>query len=121
MNAHQWAFEEHMHRSTNAPILAHFDPLKPSKAHTDAPPVGAGAVLVQRDGQDKKALAYACKAFYKAPTIMGQHELELFAVVYAIINFHYYLEGVLPSKWLLFTPLLVLFLRPKTQQGAWLD
>lgn len=81
----------------SAPALTHFDPSKPVEIHTDASAVGVAAVLTQQHEDGEHPVAHTSEALNKAQKNYWATELELFAVVIAVENFHYYI-GNLPFK-----------------------
>lgn len=95
--ARDGCLKEQKRRLMTAPVLAHFDPLKPVEILTDAYAVGVGAVLIQQHEDGEHPVAYTSKAFNRAQKTYGATELELFAVKIAVEKFHYYI-GNLPSK-----------------------
>jgi hypothetical protein len=88
----QKAFEKLKHYLITAPILQHPDFDKPFYLHTDASGIGLGAVLAQKDDDNKReyAIAYASRSLTKAEKNYSATELECLAVVWAVEHFHQY-------------------------------
>ena len=94
----------------SAPLLSHFDPVKPILVQVDASPFGLGAILshVEEDGRESPVY-YASRTLSAAERNYPQIEKEGLALVYAVKKFHQFLYG---NKFYLFTdhkPLLGLF------------
>ena len=88
------AFKELKKMLTSAPVLAYPDFKKDFALETDASVQGIGAVLSQRqDDQRLHPIAYASRALSPAEQRYGITELETLAVVWAISHFHHYLYG----------------------------
>jgi len=76
------AFKELKKRFTTAPILAHFDPTKPVIIETDASDFALGAVLSQRDDENRlHPVAFHSRKFQPAEINYEIHDKELLAVV----------------------------------------
>jgi RNase H-like domain found in reverse transcriptase len=88
----QQAFEQLKHCLTTAPILQHPDFDKPFYLHTDASGTGLGAVLAQKDDENKReyAVAFVSRSLNKAERNYSATELECLAVVWAVEHFHQY-------------------------------
>lgn len=78
---------------TSPPILTHFDPNLPVEVHTDASVVGVGAILIQKNDRIEQVVAYANKALNAAQKNYGATELELYAIIFAVEKFKYYLSN----------------------------
>lgn len=87
-----WAFKKLKRRLVFVLILAHFVPKKQVEIHIDASTVGVGAVLIQKNQDTEHAVSYASKAHNKAQKNYGATELELYAVIFAVEKFQYYLS-----------------------------
>jgi len=88
------AFEELKKRFTTAPILAHFDPAKPVVIETDASDFAIGAVLPQRDDENRlHPVAFHSRKFQPAEINYEIHDKELLAVVDAFKHWRRYCEG----------------------------
>jgi len=88
------AFQELKKRFTSAPILAHFDPEKPLIIETDASDFAIGAVLSQRDEENRlHPVAFHSRKFQPAEINYEIHDKELLAIVDAFKHWRRYCEG----------------------------
>jgi len=88
------AFKELKTRFTTAPILAHFDAIKPVIIETDASDFAIGAVLSQRDRENRlHPVAFHSRKFQPAEINYEIHDKELLAVVDAFKHWRRYCEG----------------------------
>jgi len=88
------AFEELKKRFTTAPILAHFDPTKPVIIETDASDFTIGAVLSQRNDENRlHPVAFHSRKFQPAEINYEIHDKELLAIVDAFKHWRRYCEG----------------------------
>ena len=88
------AFEELKKRFTTAPILAHFDPTKPVIIETDASDFAIGAVLSQRNNENRlHPVAFHSRKFQPAEINYEIHDKELLAIVDAFKHWRRYCEG----------------------------
>jgi len=79
---------------TSPPILAYPDFGKPFIVYTDASTFALGAILSQKDENNKeRVIAYASRTLNKHERNYGVTELECLAVVWAVRHFHHYLHG----------------------------
>jgi len=79
-----------------APILAHFDPGKPVIIETDASDFAIGAVLSQRDQENRlHPVAFHSRRFQPAKINYEIHDKELLAVVDAFKHWRRYCEGAI--------------------------
>ena len=76
-----------------SPILAHYDPNKPTKVSADASRHALGCVLMQYDLNHWKPVAYASRALTTTEQKYAQIELELLAIYFACHKFDQYLLG----------------------------
>ena len=91
-NQTQQAFETLKNHLISAPILRYPDFNRPFYLHTDASGTGLGAVLAQRDDDNKEyAVAYASRSLTKPERNYAITEQECLAVVWAVEHFHQYL------------------------------
>ena len=90
----QQAFGELQQRLITSPVLSYPDFTREFVLETDASVVGIGAVLGQRQDDNKvHPVAYASRALTTAESHYSITELETLAVVWAISHFHHYLYG----------------------------
>lgn len=88
------AFENLKTRLINTPVLAIYAPGAETELHTDASKKGFGAVLLQRQSDNKlHPVAYFSKQTKPAEQNYHSFELETLAVIYALKRFRIYLEG----------------------------
>jgi len=88
------AFEELKRRFTTAPILAHFDPARPVILEPDASDFAIGAVLSQRDEENRlHPIAFHSRKFTPAEINYKIHDKELLAIVDAFKQRRRYCEG----------------------------
>jgi len=88
------AFKDLKERFTTAPILAHFDPLRPVIIETNASDFAIGAVLSQRDNENRlHPVAFQSRKFQPAEINYEIHDKELLAVVEAFKYWRWYCEG----------------------------
>src|SRR5665213_652625 len=90
----QGAFEEIKRRFTTGPILATFDPEKPSTVETDASDFAIGACLSQPDlAGNLHPIAFYSRKFSGAEINYDIHDKELLAIVASFKEWRVYLEG----------------------------
>jgi len=90
------AFQELKKRFTTAPILAHFDAASPVIIETDASDFAIGAVLSQRDNENRlHPVAFHSRKFQPAEINYEIHDKELLAVVDAFKYWRRYCEGAI--------------------------
>ena len=88
------AFQQLKNRFTSAPILAHFDAQKPVIIETDASDFAIGAVLSQRDQENRlHPVAFHFRKFSPAEINYEIHDKELLAIVDAFKHWRRYCEG----------------------------
>jgi len=88
------AFKELKHRFTSAPVLAHFDTQKPVIIETNTWDFAIGAVLSQRDGENRlHPVAIHSRKFQPAEINYEIHDKELLAIVDAFKHWRRYCEG----------------------------
>ena len=89
----QASFDLLVEELTKPPVLAIYDPTKPCIVYTDASKVGVGAALTQvgDDGQEHP-VEYFSKQLHGAEQNYSATELECFAIVCALEQFHVYLN-----------------------------
>jgi len=88
------AFQELKKRFTQAPILTRFDPTRPVILETDASDFAIGAVLSQRDEENRlHPVAFHSRKFQPAEINYDIHDKELLAIVDAFKHWCRYCEG----------------------------
>ena len=97
-NKQQNAFNRLKECLIKAPILQYPDFEKPFVLYTDASGTGLGAVLSQKDDENKeRVIAYASRSLNKAERNYGITDQECLAIVWAVKHFEQYL-GLLPFQ-----------------------
>jgi len=87
-------FTELKNRFTSTPILAHFDPQRPVIVETDASDFTLGAVLSQRDDENRvHPVAFHSRKFASTEINYEIHDKELLAIVDSFKYWRRYLEG----------------------------
>jgi hypothetical protein len=98
----KWAWNEHAEdtfrelkkRFTTAPVLAHFDAQRPIVIETDASDFAIGAILSQRDGENRlHPVAFHSRKFQPAEINYEIHDKELLAIVDTFKHWQRYCEG----------------------------
>jgi len=88
------AFRKLKERFTMAPILAHFDATKPVIIESDASDFAIGAILSQRDSENRlHPVAFHSRKFTPAEINYEIHDKELLAIVDAFKHWRRYCEG----------------------------
>ena len=88
------AFQELKKRFTTAPILTHFDATKPVIIESDASDFALGAILSQRDEENRlHPVAFHSRKFTPAEINYEIHDKELLAIVDAFKHWRRYCEG----------------------------
>lgn len=91
---HQDAFDKLKALLLSQTVLAHYDEQKELLVSCDASPYGIGAVLPQRDDQNREApIAFASRTLGPAERNYAQLDREGLAVVFAAHKFHKYIAG----------------------------
>ncbi|CAG8776222.1 11018_t:CDS:2, partial [Cetraspora pellucida] len=89
----QYAFETLKRHLMMAPILRYPEFKERFYLHTDALSTGLGAILAQKDKDNKEyVIAYASRELTRTEQNYLASELECLAVLWAVERFHYYLE-----------------------------
>jgi len=90
------AFTELMNRFTSALILAHFDPQRPVIVETDALDFALGAVLSQRNNENRlHPVTFHSRKFTPPEINYEIHDKELLAIVDSFKHWRRYLEGAM--------------------------
>ena len=90
----QQAFETLKEKLSTYPILRSPDFEKPFILHTDASHIALGAILAQKDNQNREyACHYASKLLKPNERTYGITELECLAIIWSINHFRTYLYG----------------------------
>ena len=74
--------------------MAFYDKNAPTEVVTDASPVGLGAILVQEQQGEKRAVAFASPSLSEVEHCYSQTEKEALAVVWGCERFSLYLLGL---------------------------
>jgi deoxyuridine 5'-triphosphate nucleotidohydrolase len=91
---HQEAFETLKQRLISAPILVHPDFERPFQIFTDASAIGLGAILSQKDDQDReRVIRYASRRTSDTERNYSATNLECLGVVWAVKHFRKYVTG----------------------------
>lgn len=89
------SFKKLKNALAEAPVLAIYNPRRETKLHCDASAAGFGAVLLQRqEDQKMHPVSYFSKATSSAEAKYHSFELETLAIVYALRRFRPYFEGI---------------------------
>ena len=94
-NECQVAFDQLKKLCTSTPILAYADYRKPFQLQTDASDLGLGAILYQKDENNRqRVIAFASRSLSNTERNYPAHKLEFLALKWAITDrFHEYLYG----------------------------
>ena len=87
------AFVKWKEALANASTLAYFDVNAKTQVIADANPVGLGAVLAQKQGEDYKIICYASRSLSDIQRRYSQTEKEALGLVWACERFHIFLFG----------------------------
>jgi len=88
------AFEKLKLALAESNTLAYYDPEAPTQVITDAGPVGLGAVLVQKQGEEYVAVSYASRSLTDCERRYSQTEKEALGIVWGCEKFHQYVYGM---------------------------
>ena len=93
---HLAAFNSLKEALISKPILGIYSPTAETQLHTDASARGYGAILMQKQENEKlfKPIMYFSRKSTEAEAKMHSFELETLAVVYAVQRFRIYLFGI---------------------------
>jgi len=76
------------------PVLTLYDPSRETEVHTDASSLGLGAMLIQKDGELRRVVAYYSRKTTVEEQKYHSYDLETLAVVAALKAFRVYLLGI---------------------------
>lgn len=76
------------------PLLALFDPQKPTKISSDASPTGLGAVLLQHSQNNWRNMAYVSRVLTDVESRYSQIEKEALGIVMGCEKFHQFVYGM---------------------------
>lgn len=89
------AFQALRRKLIESPVLAIFNPNAETELHCDASSFGFGAVLMQKQKDNKlHPAAYFSKTTSKDESKLHSYELETLSVIYALKRFHTYAHGL---------------------------
>ena len=91
--AEQKSFDQLKKCLANAETLGYYDKNAPTQVIADASPVGLGAVLTQKHGDDYRVICYASRSLTDTEKRYSQTEREALALVWACERFHAWLFG----------------------------
>ena len=89
--AEQNSFDKLKQELASADTLGYFDKNAPTQVIADASPVGLGAVLTQKQGDDYRVICYASRSLTDTERKYSQIEKESLSLVWACERFHAYL------------------------------
>jgi len=75
-------------------VLIHYDLTQPTQLRTDASDVGLGAILLQKNQEIFRPVAYASRLLKGAEVNYGISDRECLAIIFGIEKFRQYLEGI---------------------------
>jgi len=115
----QAAFDELKHRLTSAPILTPPDESQPFQVFCDASLNGLGGVLMQ----GRSIVAYTSRQLKQAERNYPTHDLELAAVIQALVTWRHLLLGRKVDVFTDHKSLKYLFTQPNLnlRQRRWLE
>ena len=93
-DTHQRAFDSLRQQLGDAAALAYYDKDAPTQVIADASPVGLGAVLVQEQNGQRRAVCYASRTLTPVERRYSQTEKEALALVWSCERFHQFLYGM---------------------------
>ena len=87
------AFSNMKEEITKSTVLAHYDPQAPTKISADASSFGLGAVLLQKNNDEWKPVAYASRSLTETERRYAQIEKEALAATWSCEKFRDYVLG----------------------------
>ena len=93
-DTHQRAFDRLRQQLGDAAALAYYDKDAPTQVIADTSPVGPGAVLVQEQNGQCRAVCYASRTLTPVERRYSQTEKEALALVWSCERFHQFLYGM---------------------------
>lgn len=118
-NEQESALAQLKQKLCNAPVMSYFDSDKQTEIHTDASPVGLGAILIQRgNNNEEHIIAYASRSLTDVEQRYSQTEREALAVVWSCEHFHIYIHGKPVTIHTDHKPLVSLYNNPKCKPPA---
>lgn len=89
------AFENLKSKLISTPVLSIYSPLAETELHCDASSLGFGAILLQRQADNKfHPVMYFSRRTSETESKYHSFMLETLAIVYALERFHIYLHGI---------------------------
>ena len=93
-DTHQRAFDRLCQQLGDAAALAYYDKDAPTQVIAGASPVGLGAVLVQEQNGQRRAVCYASRTLTPVERRYSQADKEALALVWSCDRFHQFLYGM---------------------------
>lgn len=81
-------------RLTSKPLLSIYNPVLPTELHTDASSLGYGAILLQKENNINKVIAYFSKQTSSVESRYSSYDLETLAIYNSLKQFRVYLLGI---------------------------
>ena len=91
--AEQDSFDQLKKCLANAKTLGYYDKNAETQVIADASPVGLGAVLTQKQGEDYRVICYASRSLTDTEKRYSQTEKEALSLVWACERFHAWIYG----------------------------
>lgn len=90
----QEAFDSLKTILTTRPVLAIYNPKAETEVHTDASSKGIAGILIQRQDDKMRPVAYFSRKTTREESVYHSYELETLAVVESLKRFRIYLAGI---------------------------